>query len=456
MNEAKIHSALLDEITSITANSAEGGSRSLEEPPEQELKIIVCYQQNRPSDEFSIMSAPPEPDIQIERRLERLSAVAGSATPTQIKNLSQSDGIEMIWLDQKVEIALDYTVPFIKVPQIWRSGYTGAGVKICIIDTGIDPNHPDFAGRIAQAQDFTGEGPVDGNGHGTHVASVAAGNGKASNGKYRGVAPDATILSAKVLRSDGSGRMSYVMAGIEWALDEGANIINLSLGAKGNCDGTDATSTACNEAIRLGAIVIAAAGNEGPNDHTVGSPGCADLVITVGASTDEDKIARFSSRGPTKDGRVKPDVVLPGAGVIAARARGTHLGEAIDDFYTSVNGTSMAAPHASGIAALMLEANPNLTHEEIKAIFTQAVLPINGNPNSQGKGRLLAERAIELAIEARPEPEPEPEPEPVPEPERPNKATKTDPLLNNDVSQTREGCFAPVMKVLGFVASYMA
>ena len=445
MNLAKIHSTLIDEIISITSHDLEDRSRSLEVEPEKELPIIVCYQHSgSPDDEVSIMAAPAEPNIKVERHLRKMSAVTGTATPSQIRELSNTDNIQMIWFDEPVYAALDYTVPFMNVPPIWDSGYTGKGVKICVIDTGIDPNHPDFAGRLEQIEDFTGEGPIDGNGHGTHVASVAVGNGAASEGKYRGVAPEATLLSAKVLRGDGSGRMSFVMAGIEWALDQDADIINLSLGARGNGDGTDATSAACDEAVKMGAIVIAAAGNEGPDDHTVGSPGCARSVITIGASTDDDTIADFSSRGPTKDGRNKPDVVFPGAGVIAARASGTRLGEPINEYYTSVNGTSMAAPHAAGLAALMLQANPDLTHHQVKEIFTEAVKPLHSDLNSQGKGRVLGQRAIELAMAARPQPEP-------PEPPKP-KPTNPGPL-SNDVSQQRDGCFAPVMRVFAFLAS---
>ena len=229
---------------------------------------------------------------------------------------------------------------------MWQQlGNRGEGVTVCIIDTGIDSDHPDFAGRIGLTKDFSGKGSVeDGNGHGTHVASTVAGTGAASNGKYVGVAPAASILVAKVLSDAGGGRMSDVMAGVEWAVQNGADVLNLSLGSDGNSDGKDALSTMCNVAVD--------AGNAGPGANTVGSPGAADKVITVRASTDTDGMANFSSRGPTADGRVKPDISAPGTKIIAARATGTPL----DDNYTSAQGTSMATPHVAGLCALILKA----------------------------------------------------------------------------------------------------
>ena len=140
------------------------------------------------------------------------------------------------------------------------------------------------------------------NGHGTHCASIAAGTGAASGGQYRGVAPDASLYIAKVLDAAGNGRMTSVMAGVEWAVDEGVQVISLSLGGSGPCDGTDALSEMCDAAVAEGVVVCVAAGNEGPEPYTVGAPGCARDVITIGAANDLDRIAAFSSRGPTRDG----------------------------------------------------------------------------------------------------------------------------------------------------------
>ncbi len=138
---------------------------------------------------------------------------------------------------------------------------------------------------IAATADFTGQGPSDGNGHGTHCAAIAAGSGAASNGTYRGVAPEALLYTAKVLRNDGQGMMSDVMAGIEWATEQGVQVISLSLGGSGSCDGTDALCEMCDAAVEAGIVVCVAAGNDGPRSYTVGSPGCARQVITIGPPT---------------------------------------------------------------------------------------------------------------------------------------------------------------------------
>jgi len=267
--------------------------------------------------------------------------------------------------------------------------------------------------------DYSGQGSAqDGNGHGSHVAGIIAGSGAASNGKYRGVAPQADLYIAKVLDDYGSGRMSNVMAGLDWAVAQKVQIINLSLGNDGNCDGTDALSEACDAAVGKGVAVFVASGNSGPMERTVGAPGCAREVITIGASTDNDEVASFSSRGPTSDGRVKPDVVLPGMNIISLRATGTTLGSGqVDEHYTSLSGTSMATPHAAGVAALLLAANPDLTPRQIKEILKSTAVDLGLNLNTQGAGRVDAFAAWKMALSGEiPEPEPTPEPEPEPEP----------------------------------------
>ena len=230
-----------------------------------------------------------------------LPASAHTCTVSAIDQLSDRDDVEMIWHDAPVHTLLDVSVPPINAPQVWQAGFTGKGIKVGIVDTGIDPTHPDFAGRIAQMKDFTGEGASDNHGHGTHVAGIIGGTGAASGGKYRGVAHECTYYTAKVLRGDGSGLTSDVIAGIDWAVQQGVQVINLSLGSDGACDGTDATSAACDAAVSRGVAMCVAAGNAGPGTETVGSPGCAKTVITIGATSKTDQIANFSSRGPTSD-----------------------------------------------------------------------------------------------------------------------------------------------------------
>ncbi|HFB52734.1 MAG TPA: alkaline serine protease [Anaerolineae bacterium] len=365
-----------------------------------------------------------------------LNATAMRVRPDAIEALSDRDEIEFIWADLPVHTCLDVSVPKIGVPAVWDAGFTGAGIKLAIVDTGIDPTHPDFSGRIVARKNFAGGSKNDENGHGTHVASIAAGTGSKSGGKYRGVAPGAELYIAKVLDASGSGSMSGVMSGVEWAVEQGAQVVNLSLGSVGPCDGTDALSTLCDTAVRdHGVVLCVAAGNEGPGASTVGSPGCARLVITVGASSDTDAIASFSSRGPTGDGRVKPDIVFPGVGIVAAQAAGTQLGTVVEPGYISLSGTSMATPHASGSACLLLQANGSLTPAQIKSALRNTAVDLNQPANEQGAGRANVFAALQEISGGTPPPTPEPTPSPpppTPEPTPPPAPTPTPPPDNGN------------------------
>ncbi len=344
-----------------------------------------------------------------------ISASAHTATREAITALSQRDDVEMIWYDEPVHTLLDESVPLIGAPSVWQAGVTGKGIKVGIVDTGIDPNHPDFAGRIVQMKDFTGQGPNDNHGHGSHVAGIIGGTGAASGGKYKGVAPDCVYYTAKVLRGDGSGSTSDVMAGVEWAVQQGAQVVNLSLGSDGACDGTDALSVTCDAAMSKGAVMCIAAGNAGPGASTVGSPGCAKSVITIGATSKTDQIADFSSRGPTSDNRIKPDVCFPGVGIASCRASGTSMGTVIDSNYTRASGTSMATPHAAGACALLLQAKPSLTPQQIKDLLMSTAKNLNVDPNAQGEGRAQVFFAYQQALGTLPTPTPTPTPPPPPQ-----------------------------------------
>ena len=342
--------------------------------------------------------------VATHRTYQLIAASAHSALPNAINALSDRDEVEMIWYDEPVHTMLDVSVGLIGAPQVWQQGITGSGIKVAIVDTGIDPNHPDFANRIAQMKDFTGQGAADNHGHGTHVAGIIGGTGASSGGKYRGVAPECQYYTAKVLRGDGSGSTSDVMAGVEWAVQQGAQVINLSLGSDGACDGTDALSVLCDAAVGKGVVMCIAAGNAGPGASTVGSPGCAKSVITIGATTKSDQVASFCSRGPTSDGRVKPDVCFPGANIVACRALGTLMGTPVNQFYTSASGTSMATPHAAGTCALLLQAKPGLPPQQMKDLLMNTAKNLGLAPNTQGKGRADAFAAYQSALGQTPQP----------------------------------------------------
>ena len=381
---------------------------------QEPIPIIVRHKKGV----FSAQSVLPGSPT-IDRRFNLFPGEALRVTAADIEELSKQEDVEQIWPDLPVHTCLNTSVPKIEAPKVWDAGFKGTGIKVAVVDTGIDETHPDFEGRIQATSSFVSDTARDDNGHGTHVAGTIAGNGSKSNGKYVGVAPEAQLYLAKVLDANGSGSMSGVMAGIEWAvLEQKVQVINLSLGGSGSCDGTDALSTLCDEAVLQADIVVCvAAGNAGPGSQTIGPPGCARYVITVGAIDDNDRVARFSSRGPTADGRVKPDIVFPGVGIVAPRAVGTTLGVVIEEGYVASDGTSMATPHAAGVAALMLQANPELTAEQVKIQMLAGGIDIGALPNEQGVGRGDAYRAYLKAIGSTlPEP---PEPPPAPAPSEP-------------------------------------
>lgn len=302
----------------------------------------------------------------------------------------------------------------------------GSGIGICLLDTGIDANHEQFAGRTIDFLDLVNSNPVpyDDHGHGTHVAAIVFGGGGTGDySKIVGVAPAASIYAVKVLDALGSGSGSQIIEGIQYCVNQtGAQIISMSLGTASASDGSDAMSlavncasdanysTSCNVVPASPKIVVVAAGNSGSAPNTVGSPGAAEKAITVGAATNWSEngkgiyLAAFSSRGPTLDGRIKPDISAPGVRILSAKA-GDSTG------YISYSGTSMATPFTAGSIALMLQQNPLLLNNAIPADGVRDLLigssqdrgVLNSNntpimPDSEyGGGLLDVNRAVALA-----------------------------------------------------------
>ena len=305
-------------------------------------------------------------------------------------------GIERIWLDGRVRGALDHSVPQIGAPEVWQAGYDGRGVDVAVLDTGIDAGHPDLAGRIEAAENFT-DSPdvVDRVGHGTHVAATIAGTGAASGGARKGVAPGADLLVGKVLNDYGLGYESWVIAGMEWAAAAGAEVVNMSLGGAAT-DGTDPLSEAVDRlTAQTGTLFVIAAGNDGA-DWSVASPGAATSALTVGAVDRDGNLADFSSRGPRLgDLAVKPEITAPGVDIVAARADGTSMGRPVDEHYTTASGTSMATPHVAGAAALLAQANPGWKAPQLKdALISTARRHPDQTVYQQGAGRVDVARAV--------------------------------------------------------------
>ena len=362
---------------------------------------------------------------QIKYAYNIIDAIAIKTRKKLVNDIASLPYVEKVWPDLRVRIMLDTSVSDIKATYVWETyGYDGSGITIAIIDTGIDASHAalddldddpttwdpkviafkDFVNGLDDLDPSDGMDAYDDNGHGTHVAGIAAGTG-APDYKYVGVAPKAYLVGIKVLDDSGSGTLSDVIAGIEWAVENkdtyNIRVINLSLGASViDNDGTSPVAIAVDRAVLAGIVVCVAAGNDGPAPGSISTPGDAHLAITVGAAFDSGEgtkgaVALFSSQGPTDDGRVKPDITAPGVDIMAPEAN-TGTG------YIEHSGTSMATPHVAGAVALLLQSNPTLDPAQVKYILTRTtqVDYYSGTPdNIEGYGYIDIAAAIANAEE---------------------------------------------------------
>ncbi|MFG2291823.1 S8 family serine peptidase [Streptomyces sp. NPDC048603] len=325
---------------------------------------------------------------------------AGGTGPGKGPFAAAAPAVSRIWLDAKVYPTLDKSTAQIGVPAAVKAGFTGKGVKVAVLDTGVDQTHPDLKGvEIAEKNFTTWDDARDFYGHGTHVASILAGSGAKSGGKYKGVATGAQIIDAKVLGNDGPGQESWILAGMQWAVDQGAKVVNMSLGAQ-----EEAGDRPMDEAVaRLSgkALFVASAGNLGSGPGTISSPGGAPQALTVGNVTKQEALAEDSSRGPSLAGPVKPDLTAPGTDITAARS--SHLSGGPGNGYVTNSGTSMAAPHAAGAAAILMQQHPAWTGQQVKQALTASAKP---NPvfhaYQQGSGRLDVARAITANVVGEP------------------------------------------------------
>ncbi|MBM0278842.1 S8 family serine peptidase [Micromonospora sp. STR1s_6] len=316
----------------------------------------------------------------------RSPSARGSGTSTP----SYTAGVDRVWLDGKAKAALADTTAQIGAPAAWSAGGTGSGVRVAVLDSGVDTTHPDLAPRVVASRSFIpGQDVIDRNGHGTHTASTVAGTGAASGGKERGVAPDADLVIGKVLDQNGSGSISGIIAGMEWAARaEHAKVINMSLGVSAWHTQDDPLSQAVNQlTAETGALFVVAAGNSGPDPYTLGAPGTADAALTIGAVDTSDHLADFSSVGPRlNDEALKPDLTAPGVDVLAARSQHIPWGEG---YYRVDSGTSMAAPHVAGAAALLVQKHPGWSAQQIKdALMSTSARTPDYSAYQAGSGRL--------------------------------------------------------------------
>ena len=292
----------------------------------------------------------------------------------------------------------------------WRSGWTGSGIGVAVIDTGINATG-DLAGKVVHSEDFSGDNDnVDHFGHGTFIGGLIAGSGAASMGGVKGVAPDANLIALKIASANGASDITHVMAALQWAVtfkdDYNIRVINLSLGTDSTQDyRIDPLNAAVEKAWQAGIVVVVSASNLGPDAGTITKPADDPFVITVGATrdktttnTNDDTVADFSGAGPTaSNGLVKPDLAAPGGSVVSSRAAGSTVDNAfpsarIGTSYFKGSGTSFAAAITSAASALVLSRTPSLTPDQVKSrlVTTTKQIASTNDPNRVGSGLLDA------------------------------------------------------------------
>jgi serine protease AprX len=379
----------------------------------QNVHVIILLKQDLPkgTSQAQVASALSSA-LSVDHNFNLINAVSGRISPAGLDLLQDSPLVEAVYYDYEVRltepVASGYSALYDSIAQIGASNVTygglavnGSGVKVAVIDSGIAYNHTDLGNcstatflagtcaRVPGGYDFINNDadPMDDYGHGTHVAGTIGADNRSGNG-VRGVAPGAQLLAVKVLNSGGGGSTSSVLKGIEWAVNNGASVLSLSLGGPAvPHNGQDLMSLAANAAANSAVMVIAAG-----NDYSigaVGSPGLSQGAVTVGSVNSADDPSGFSSRGVASDSRLDPDIAAPGENINSTYYTGG---------YAVMSGTSMATPHVSGVAALVIQAHPGWNASKVK----QAIL--NGATNSTwwgpdvGVGRLNASEAVNNRI----------------------------------------------------------
>ncbi len=363
-----------------------------------------------------------------------IDSIAGTVALERINEIVGLPGVVFVELDGRLEIQMNDVKEVHGVDLVWQdTGYTGAGVTMAIIDTGIDGNHSGVDDldddnsthdpKILAFYDAVNNPgltngsevePYDGNGHGTHCAGITTGTG-APTYEYIGVAPKANLVGVKVLSDEGSGSYAQVMAGMQWTVDKrhefNIRAASMSLGGPAVSEWTtseqESVNRMANEMMRAGVALFIAAGNAAFSAQ-IGTPGSAEDAITVGALDKNTAIAIYSSQGPTEEGRIKPNIAFVGSDVMAPDAN-------TGDGYVALSGTSMATPGAAGVAVLMFQANPDLSPFDIRNIMQETstyrqchymlanepcaedAIPKNRQNNVYGHGHVNAQPSVEEA-----------------------------------------------------------
>ena len=396
------------------------------------LPLIIDFDRTPTEEDVRLLER--EVDYQHQFILKHIDALAGRIHVDNIWDTLELPGVVLLELDGILEVANGDSAVLHGVDQAWQqTGYDGSGTTVAIIDTGIDGLHVSLddqdddpltydpkiiafydAVNNASATNGTEVFPYDDNGHGTHCAGTTAGTG-APDYEHMGMAPKASLVGVKVLDGGGSGSFATVMAGMQWTVDHryeyNIRVASMSLGGPGAIEWTsseeDSVNRYANEMVRSGIAMFIAAGNNAVSAQ-IGTPGSAEDVITVGALDKDSSIAIYSSQGPTEEGRIKPNIAYVGSSVMSAAAN-------TGDGYVALSGTSMATPGAAGVAALMYQANPDLSPFDIRNILQETstyrqchymaanepcaedLIPKNRQNNVYGHGEV---RALDAVMEA--------------------------------------------------------
>lgn len=384
-------------------------------PASGRVDVIVDLE-GRPTDALLSELHRSAGPFEVSRRFRHVGAFSASLTPDQVRALAARPGVRTISQDLEFRAQLDSATSSqgvgdartdfsVNGSRDGSSSYSKEDVVVAVVDTGIDAGHVDLDdGKVLAFVDCTSgdcveKEPFDDNGHGTSVASIAAGEG-AGSGLYRGVGPGAALVGVKVLGSDGSGTGESFLAGVDWILANhikwGIDVANLSLGAEGCSDGSDPASAAMSDLVAAGIAPLVAVGNSGPESCTVGAPGASPSAITIGWAADPGAGGIFlspsSSRGPTADGRKKPDLVAPGERITAAAA-GTRSS------YGTGSGSSFATAFAAGAAALVLDADPGASVKTLRGWLQGSAQDRGpaGDDNEYGFGMLRTYEVVRTA-----------------------------------------------------------
>lgn len=436
---AALAAALALTLASSNATNAQIGGLSVDPVLQENIsalgagdatQAILTYDENPTAEE---VAAVEETGVAVHT-FDELPMLAVQGNAAQLNDLISldsltGDGVRGIFANERLEYFLDESVPLIGADTVNEElGFTGEGVGVAVIDSGVDGTHGDvrFPERTVQNVKILGDNIFTGqtialenqpntdtsSGHGTHVASTVGGDGTESGGRYAGVAPDSDIIGI------GAGDALFILYALEsfdYALENqdeyNIQVISNSYGTSGEFDPEDPMNVATKAAHDAGMTVVFASGNSGPEEDTLNPYSVAPWVIGVAAGEkDGQTLADFSSRGIPGDELYHPTLTAPGVDIVAARSAtctvratgaDTDLAGIPPEFvarYATLSGTSMATPHVSGVAALMEEANPDLTPDETKGILAATANPMLYEEFEAGAGYLDARAAVERAI----------------------------------------------------------